>query len=61
MKESLGQELISPAEAAILLNVPYRTVILWVKNKKIPSYRLGRHMRISKDKLMEWVMNNKSF
>jgi excisionase family DNA binding protein len=60
MKEPLDQELLSPAEVAMLLNVPYRTVILWVKNRKIPSYKLGRHLRVEKEKLLEWVRQNSS-
>jgi len=48
-------EVLTVDEAAELLRVDRRTVYSMIKRKKIPARRLGRVIRIPKQKLLTWL------
>jgi excisionase family DNA binding protein len=56
-KSNENKELLSPLEVANKLGVSYRTVAWWIQEKKIPSYRFGRHIRIYSSELNSWMKN----
>ena len=58
--EKSNKELLSASDVADLLSISYRTVMWWIQEKKIPSYRFGRHERVKRDELLEWIKNCRS-
>lgn len=42
-----------------LLNVSEKTVYRWIKEKKIPCYRINYQYRFNKAEINEWILSNK--
>jgi excisionase family DNA binding protein len=52
-------ELMTYAEAAVLLNVPKGTLYTWVFEKRVPHIRLGKRMvRFSRLQIAKWLQAN---
>lgn len=48
--------LLTPGEAAEILNVSTRTMYRWVQGNRIPFIRLpGGDVRINEDELLAWL------
>jgi PTS system nitrogen regulatory IIA component len=46
-------------DIADLLQMSEKTVYRWVKEKKLPSYRINHQYRFNKDEINEWILKNK--
>ena len=53
--ENYGKDLLSPSEIAKILNVSYRTVMFWIQQNKMSSFKLGRHVRVERNELNKWI------
>ncbi len=42
-----------------LLNVSEKTVYRWIKDKKIPCYRINHQYRFNRSEINEWILSNK--
>lgn len=42
-----------------LLNVSEKTVYRWIKEKKIPCYRINHQYRFNRAEINEWILSNK--
>lgn len=49
------QSFLTPQEVSDLLRVSIHTVRRWIKEGKLPAYKVGRAWRISKVDLGEWL------
>lgn len=47
-------------DIADLLQISEKTVYRWVKEKKLPSYRINHQYRFNKDEINEWILKNKA-
>ena len=55
-------DLLSPAEAAAVLNITPRTLLSWREQKltdKPPFYRIGKNIRYSRQELREWILKQR--
>jgi len=51
--------LLTPREAAEVLQVSYRTVLRLAKRKDFPAFKVGeKKIRIPADMLQEWLRRN---
>ena len=48
-------EMLKPDEVAERLKVSVFSVRRWIKQGKLPAYRVGRAWRISTDDLAQWL------
>ena len=46
-------------DLAKLLNISEKTIYRFIKDKKIPYYKIGHRYRFIKQEINEWVLNNK--
>ncbi|HKJ02381.1 MAG TPA: helix-turn-helix domain-containing protein, partial [Longimicrobiales bacterium] len=46
---------LSVSDVAELLGVSGKTVYRWVKDGKLPAYRLGQQLRFNRSELLEWA------
>jgi PTS system nitrogen regulatory IIA component len=46
---------LSVGEVADLLGVSAKTVYRWVKDGRLPAYRLGQQLRFNRSELLEWA------
>ena len=46
-------------EAASLLNVSEKTIYRWIKQSKLPGYRINEQYRFSRAELLEWATANR--
>lgn len=53
-KEQL-EKLLTTEEVAELLQIPVRTIKLYVATNDIPSIKIGRHRRFLPDEVLKWV------
>ena len=49
------QSFLTPKEVSDLLRVSTQTVLRWIKEGKLPAYKVGRVWRISKVDLDKWL------
>ena len=42
-----------------LLKVNEKTVYKWIKDKKIPYYRINQQYRFNRSEINEWILSNK--
>jgi excisionase family DNA binding protein len=49
------EALLSSAEAATLLHIHPNTLLLWAREGRIPSMRLGRRVAFRASSLNEWL------
>jgi len=42
-----------------LFQLSEKTIYRWIKEKKIPAYRINHQFRFSKSEINEWILNNK--
>ena len=49
------QSFLTPQEVSDLLRVSIHTVRRWIKEGKLPAYKVGRVWRISKVDLDKWL------
>jgi excisionase family DNA binding protein len=49
------QSFLTPQEVSDLLRVSIHTVRRWIKEGKLPAYKVGRVWRISKTDLDKWL------
>lgn len=43
-----------------MLDVPERTLLKWVREKKIPSHRIGRQYLFNREEINEWILHSGS-
>lgn len=48
-------EILTVDETADYLKVPVRQIYMLVKLDDFPAFKVGKHWRIQKDKLDEWI------
>jgi excisionase family DNA binding protein len=53
-----GAPLLRPEEAARLLSVRPSWIYEAVRTRRLPCVRVGRHIRFTKQLLVEWVAEN---
>ena len=46
-------------DAAHLLQVPERTIYEWIRDQRLPNFRVGEHYRFNEVELLEWAMRRK--
>ena len=46
-------------EVAELLNTPEKTVLSWVKDRKLRAYKIYNQYRFNRDELNEWILKGK--
>jgi PTS system nitrogen regulatory IIA component len=46
---------LSVKDAAVLLNVPEKTIYRWIKEDSIPAYRISEQFRFNRAELLEWA------
>ena len=51
----VNSELLTPKEVASILKVPISWVYERTRNRTIPVRKLGRHVRIPRTELEEWI------
>jgi len=49
------QSFLTPKEVSDFLRVSTQTVLRWIKEGKLPAYKVGRVWRISKVDLDKWL------
>ena len=49
------QSFLTPKEVSDFLRVSTQTVLRWIKEGKLPAYKVGRAWRISKVDLDKWL------
>ncbi len=42
-----------------LLNVPEKTILEWIKQNKIPVYKINQQYRFNKSEINDWILKNK--
>jgi len=47
-------------DIADLLQISEKTVYRWVREKKLPAYRINYQYRFNKDEINEWILKNKA-
>ncbi len=50
--------LLTVAEAAELMQVPERTVLLWIRKEGLPARKVNEQYRLNKVDLMEWATDH---
>jgi excisionase family DNA binding protein len=57
LSASLAEErsFLTPKEVSDFLRVSTQTVLRWIKEGKLPAYKVGRVWRISKVDLDKWL------
>lgn len=48
------EELISLRKCSIMIGVPYETLRRWIKERRIPYYKLGGRLKVNKHEIREW-------
>lgn len=54
-----GQKFYTLPEVAEMLNLSHMTVYRYVRTRKLPAYKFGRHYRVSKDDLDSFISQKK--
>ena len=49
------QSFLTPKEVSDFLRVSTQTILRWIKEGKLPAYKVGRVWRISKVDLDKWL------
>jgi excisionase family DNA binding protein len=47
--------LLTPHQAARLLNLPTETILQMILRKKLRAFKVGRYWRLSKKDLTKWL------
>lgn len=58
-KTKMLDELIRPDQLAKTLGVAQGTIYLWVKQGKIPHFKLGKSVRFDPADIKKWLKENK--
>ena len=59
MTQMHHRSVLTPREAAAVLQVSYRTVLRLAKRKDFPAFKVGeKKIRIPADMLQEWLRRN---
>ncbi|MCM8763240.1 MAG: helix-turn-helix domain-containing protein [Candidatus Omnitrophica bacterium] len=53
-------KLLTLEEAAQYLDIHPGTLYRWVKEKRVPSFKVGRIWRFKKEKLEDWLKKNEN-
>lgn len=48
-------ELITLAEAAVILHVSKRTLLKIIQNKEVPAFKVGGQWRIRESQFRKWI------
>ena len=48
-------EILTAEEICTYLKLPRSSLYQLARNKKIPAFRVGRHWRFIKEKIVEWL------
>jgi excisionase family DNA binding protein len=51
----MPEQFLSAYDVSQILNVPYRSVIDWLNDEKLPGIKLGKNWRIPKGELRRWM------
>lgn len=54
LKVPAPREYLTPKQAAATLEVPYPTVMEWLRNGAMPGYQYGKIWRIKRSELEDW-------
>ena len=54
------QSFLTPQEVSDLLRISIHTVRRWIKEGKLPAYKVGRAWRIRKVDLDEWLSQQRT-
>lgn len=55
-----NENYISIEEAAFFLDIKPVTLRKWIKEKDIPSHKIGKQWKFKRSELEEWVASGKS-
>lgn len=50
----MTEEILTAEEVCKYLKIPRSSLYLLARNKKIPAFRVGRHWRFRKEKIIGW-------
>lgn len=53
------KKLLCIEEVSTLLNVPAPTIRYWCWTKRLPHYKLGKHLRVSQDDLEAFLKSSR--
>jgi excisionase family DNA binding protein len=51
--------LLTPHEAARLLNLPTTTILQMILRKEVRAFKVGRYWRLSKNDLTQWARTHR--
>ena len=60
MVSNLEERLVSLEEIAKYLGVSKDTIYLWISNKELPAYKIGRLWKFKISEIDEWVKSGKA-
>ncbi len=60
VKKEIDAALLGPDDVASLLGVARKTVIIWAREGRIPSVRIGRFYRFDRAELDAWMRANRT-
>ena len=58
--DTSAPEILTVEQAASLLQISRGSAYEAVRTREIPSFRVGRSIRISKTQLLNWIVNQQS-
>ena len=53
------ESLLTVKDVARMLSVPDQTVYLWVSQRKLPHYKIGKTVRFYPAEIEEWIRNRR--
>ncbi len=60
VKKEVEAALLGPDDVAVLLGVARKTVIIWAREGRIPSVRVGRFYRFDRRELGVWMQAHRT-
>lgn len=60
MFSNLEERWVSLEEIAKYLGVSKDTIYLWISNKELPAYKIGRLWKFKTSEIDEWVKSGKA-
>ena len=55
-----NENYISIEDAALFLNIKPVTLRKWIKEKRVPAYKIGKQWKFKQTELENWVKSGKS-
>lgn len=60
MSNSINENYISIDDASLFLDIKPVTLRKWIKEKSIPTHKIGKQWKFKRSELEEWVNSGKS-